>query len=98
MDGVRSRCRVRATNRNGGPHTPQELQMITTVRLFLSMKNEAVARPLGLRRLRRAPEAGQKFEVAVEGRPVHARIVRLSITSEGHDGLLSASDVYAEEF
>ena len=71
--------------------------MITTVRLFLSMKNEGVARPLGLRRLRRAPEAGQKFEVAVEGRSVRARIVRLASTTE-HQGGLPTSDVYAEEF
>jgi hypothetical protein len=71
--------------------------MITTVRLFLSMRNEGVARPLGLRRLRRAPEAGQKFEVAVEGRPVRARIVRLSSTPGRHDGPCTA-DVYAEEF
>jgi hypothetical protein len=70
--------------------------MITTVRLFLSMKDEAAARPLGLRRLRNAPEAGQKFEVAVDGRPVRARIVRLASTP-GRPGGLSTSDVYAEE-
>lgn len=71
--------------------------MITTVRLFLSMKDEAAVRPLGLRRLRNAPEAGQKFEVAVDGRPVRARIVRLASTPGRQTGL-STSDVYAEEF
>lgn len=70
--------------------------MITIVRLFLSMKNEGAARPLGLRRLRRAPAAGQKFEVTVEGRSVRARIVRLASTP-GRQGGLSMSDVYAEE-
>ncbi|HKW52624.1 MAG TPA: hypothetical protein VJO12_02960 [Stellaceae bacterium] len=46
--------------------------MITKVQLFLNMRNEGVARPLGVRRLRRAPECGQKFAVAV-GRAVGAR-------------------------
>lgn len=71
--------------------------MITTVRLFLSLKDEVAARPLGLRRLRKAPVAGQKFEVAVDGRPVRARIVRLSRTTD-RQGSLATSDVYAEEF
>jgi hypothetical protein len=66
------------------------------VRLFLCLKHEEATRPLGLRRLRRAPETGQKFELAIDGRPVRARIVRLSGTPG--EGRGSPSDVYAEEF
>ncbi len=37
--------------------------MTTKVKLFLSMKNEAVARPLGLRRMRRAPGRGRDLQL-----------------------------------
>jgi hypothetical protein len=70
--------------------------MITKVQLFLSMKDEAVARPLGVRRLRRAPGSGQKFEVAVDGRPVRARITRFSSATGRVRGTM-VPDVYAEE-
>lgn len=63
--------------------------MITKVRLFLTMKNGDVARSLGVRRLRRAPGFGQTFEVALDGRSVHARIMRLREAM--------VPDVYAEE-
>ncbi len=56
--------------------------MITRVRLFVSMKNETVARPLGIRRLRRAPVSGQQFRIPLDGRSVHARITRLSGASD----------------
>jgi hypothetical protein len=52
------------------------------VRLFLTMKNGDVARSLGVRRLRRAPGCGQRFEIAVDGRPLRARIMRFSGISE----------------
>ncbi|HXP31405.1 MAG TPA: hypothetical protein VN832_09970 [Stellaceae bacterium] len=71
--------------------------MTTQVRLFVNMKNEDMARPLGLRRLRNAPGRGQRFEVAVDGRPVRARITRFSTAiAPGAD--LPVPDVYAEEF
>lgn len=70
--------------------------MITKVQLFLNMKDESVARPLGLRRLRRAPGPGQKFEIAVDGRAVRARITRFSRATEGLRGFM-VPDVYAEE-
>lgn len=70
--------------------------MITKVKLFLNLKNETVARSLGLRRLRRAPGHGQRFEVAVDGRSVRARITRFS-TGTGRVGALFIPDVYAEE-
>ena len=70
--------------------------MTTKVKLFLNMKNEAVARPLGLRRMRRAPGRGQRFAIAVDGRAVSARIIRCTSVTEGVPGL-SVLDVYAEE-
>jgi hypothetical protein len=70
--------------------------MTTKVKLFLNMKNEDVARPLGLRRLRRAPGHGQTFEIPVDGRAVRARITRFSATGERVPGL-PVPDVYAEE-
>jgi hypothetical protein len=70
--------------------------MITKVQLFLNMKNERVARPLGIRRLRRAPGCGQKFGIAVDGRSVHARIMRLS-SATGRRREAAVPDVYAEE-
>jgi hypothetical protein len=70
--------------------------MTTKVKLFLNMKNEAVARPLGLRRLRRAPGRGQRFDIAVDGRSVRARITRFSSATE-RVRTLSVPDVYAEE-
>ena len=70
--------------------------MITKVQLFLNMKNEGVARPLGVRRLRRAPGCGQKFEIAVDGRSVRARIMRFSGTSERLREAM-VPDVFAEE-
>jgi hypothetical protein len=70
--------------------------MITKVQLFLSMKDEGVARPLGVRRLRRAPGRGQKFEIAIDGRAVQARITRLAqATGRIHE--MTVPDVYAEE-
>lgn len=65
--------------------------MTTKVKLFLSMKHEAVARPLGLRRMRRAPGRGQRFAIAVDGRAVSARITLCSSVTE------RVLDVYAEE-
>ena len=70
--------------------------MITKVQLFLSMKDESVARPLGVRRLRRAPGPGQKFEIAVDGRAVRARITRFSRAAGSALGTMFP-DVYAEE-
>jgi hypothetical protein len=70
--------------------------MTTKVTLFLSMKNDTVARPLGLRRLRRAPGCGQSFEVAVDGRAVRARITRFSSATGLGQGL-PVPDVFAEE-
>ena len=63
--------------------------MITKVRLFLTIRNAEVARSLGVRRLRRAPGSGQTFEIALDGRSVHARIMRLREAM--------VPDVYAEE-
>jgi hypothetical protein len=76
--------------------------MITKVQLFLSMKDESVARPLGVRRLRQAPESGQKFQIAVDGRPVRARITRFSSETgpvPGETGPVPGvvPQVYAEE-
>lgn len=70
--------------------------MITKVQLFLNMKNEGVARPLGVRRLRRAPGCGQKFEIAVDGRSVRARIMRFS-SATGRLRGVTVPDVYADE-
>ena len=70
--------------------------MTTKVKLFLSMKNEAVARPLGLRRMRRAPGRGQKFPIAIDGRAMIARITHCSSVTARVPGL-SVLDVYAEE-
>ena len=70
--------------------------MTTKVALFLTMKDEAVARPLGMRRLRRAPGHGQTFDIAVDGRSVHARITRCSSAAEPVPSA-SVPDVYAEE-
>jgi hypothetical protein len=67
--------------------------MTTKVQLFLSMKNESNARPLGLRRLRRAPGRGQRFAVAIDGRSVCARITGFSTPLLG----TLPPDVYAEE-
>jgi hypothetical protein len=61
--------------------------MVPTVGLFMSMKNDAVVHPLGLRRLRRAPACGQLFQIPLDGRAVRARITRFP----------AMSDVYAEE-
>ena len=70
--------------------------MITKVKLFLNMKDESIARPLGVRRLRRAPDPGQKFEIAVDGRAVHARITRFA-QATGRVGGPAVPEVYAEE-
>jgi hypothetical protein len=70
--------------------------MVTKVQLFLNMKNEGVARPLGVRRLRRAPGCGQKFEIAVDGRSVRARITRFSSATKRLREVM-VPDVYAEE-
>lgn len=70
--------------------------MTTKVKLFLAMKNEAVARSLGLRRMRRAPGRGQTFAIAVDGRAVSARITSCASVIERVSGL-SVLDVYAEE-
>lgn len=70
--------------------------MTTKAQLFLNMKNEAVARPLGLRRFRRAPGRGQCFEIAVDGRSVRARITRFSLVAAGAPGS-PVADVHAEE-
>ena len=69
--------------------------MITKVQLFLNMKNEGVARPLGIQRLRRAPGCGQKFAIAVDGRSVHAGIMRFS-SATGRRREATVRDVYAE--
>lgn len=71
--------------------------MTTKVRLFLNLKDESAARPLGLRRLRRAPREGQRFEIAIDGRAVWARITRFS-SAPGHIRAAFVPDVYAEEF
>ena len=71
--------------------------MITKVKLFVSLKNERVARALGMRRLRRAPGHGQRFQVSVDGRAVRARITRFS-NGPGPNRALSIPNVYAEEF
>ena len=70
--------------------------VITKVQLFLIMKNEGLARPLGVRRLRRAPARGQKFEIAIDGRSVRARIMRFS-SAPGRLRKARVPDVYAEE-
>lgn len=70
--------------------------MVMKVKLFVCMKNEAVARPLGLRRLRRAPAHGQKFQIPVDGRAVRARITRCP-TERDLVPEASIPDVYAEE-
>jgi hypothetical protein len=70
--------------------------MITKVQLFLNMKDESVARPLGVRRLRRAPGPGQMFEIAIDGRAVRARITRSS-RAGGRLQEVSVPNVYAEE-
>jgi hypothetical protein len=70
--------------------------MVTKVRLFVSMKNEVVARSLGMRRLRRAPQRGQLFDIPVDGRDVHARITRCAAGTQPLAGLAIGS-VYAEE-
>lgn len=70
--------------------------MTTKVKLFLSMKNEAVARPLGVRRMRRAPGPGQSFDIALDGRSVRARITSSSNHEDGASAL-SVPNVYAEE-
>jgi hypothetical protein len=70
--------------------------MITKVRLFLSLKNEAAPRLLGLRRLRRSPAQGQSFDVNVDGRSVRACITRSSSTSKATLAAV-VPDVYAEE-
>ncbi len=70
--------------------------MTTRVRLFVSMKNESVARPLGVRRMRRPPASGQQFHIPLDGRSVHARITRLSGAGDltlGH----AVPRVYADE-
>jgi hypothetical protein len=70
--------------------------MTTKVTLFLNMKDEAVARPLGMRRLRHAPCRGQKFDIAIDGRSVHARITRCSGATERVQAV-SVPEVYVEE-
>jgi hypothetical protein len=70
--------------------------MTTKVTLFLSMKDETVARPLGLRRMRHAPGHGQTFEIPVDGRAVRARITRFSTAAARLTGA-PVPDVYAEE-
>jgi hypothetical protein len=70
--------------------------MITKVRLFLNMKNEGVARPLGVRRMRRAPGCGQQFKITIDGRSVRARIMRFS-SAPGRLREATAPDVYADE-
>jgi hypothetical protein len=70
--------------------------MTTKVKLFLSMRNEAVARLVGMRRMRRGPGLGQRFDVAVDGRAVSARITGCS-SSPGEVLGSSVLNVYAEE-
>jgi hypothetical protein len=70
--------------------------MITKVKLFVSMKDEAVARSLGLRRLRRAPAHGQEFQIPLDGRPVRARITRFSTASDLAPDV-AVPEVYADE-
>jgi hypothetical protein len=70
--------------------------MTTKVTLFLSMKDEVVARPLGLRRMRQAPVHGQTFQIPVDGRAVRARITRFS-TATTPAGEAPVPDVFAEE-
>lgn len=71
--------------------------MTTKVTLFLNLKDEAVARPLGMRRLRREPEHGQKFDIAVDGRSVRVRITRFTTASAQSQGRF-VPEVYADEF
>jgi len=70
--------------------------MTTKVQLFVSIKNEAVARPLGVRRLRQAPATGQRFQIPLDGRAVHARITRFSAASDPVSKT-SVPTVHAEE-
>ncbi len=70
--------------------------MITRVRLFVSMKNENVARSLGMRRLQRPPANGQQFRIPLDGRSVLARITRLSGASDMAVGR-TVLRVYADE-
>ena len=70
--------------------------MITNVKLFVSRKGQAVPRPLGLRRLRRAPSRGQTFAIHVDGHSVRARITRVSVVTKRVQTIL-LPNVYAEE-
>ncbi len=70
--------------------------MTTKVALFLTLKNEAAARQLGVRRLRQAPEDGQRFVVTVDGRPVRARITRCTPGAEQALGVF-VPEVFADE-
>jgi hypothetical protein len=70
--------------------------MTTRVRLFVAMKDEHIARPLGLRRLRRHPVNGQQFQIPLDGRAVHARITRCAAPADPMAGR-AITDVYAEE-
>jgi hypothetical protein len=70
--------------------------MTMKVKLFVSMKNEAVARPLGVRRLRQAPARGQRFQIPLDGRAVHARITRFSSAGDTVSPT-SVPTVHAEE-
>jgi hypothetical protein len=70
--------------------------MTTRVRLFVSMKNENVARPLGMRRLRRPPASGQQFRIPLDGRSVLARITRVSGASDMAVGR-TVLRIYADE-
>ena len=96
MSGAWCRADARTMRRPLVRRVQEVNHMITKVRLFLNMKNEGVARPLGVRRLRRAPECGQKFAIAVDGRSVHARIMRFS-SATGRRRAVAVPDVYAEE-
>lgn len=70
--------------------------MTTRVRLFVSMKNETVARPLGVRQLRRPPANGQQFQILLDGRSVQARITRLLGANDMAAGR-TVPHVYADE-
>ncbi len=70
--------------------------MTTKVKLFVSMKNEAVARPLGMRRLRQAPAQGQRFQIPLDGRAVNARITRFSTAGDSVSAA-AVTIVHAEE-
>jgi hypothetical protein len=70
--------------------------MTTRVRLFVSMKNESVARPLGVRQLRHPPASGQQFQIPIDGRSVHVRIARLSGADDSTRGRV-VPRVYADE-